>query len=199
MRHNLITFPTWAGVEALGEESLDSPATRITEDVRRTGQQLDLFSIVSAIRGVKTKKISNFDVITGSSLSWNISDGIWSVNNGKEYYTILPKDDGYLPYHIWKEDGAGWNDWSCEPIFSRTLGMEMAFGVADTKIKKNKLNDRSASWRFSGEQPTEAQVNYARKLGIEITSGLTKAGLSDKIDQVVFANIIKNLRAKNKI
>ena len=47
------------------------------------------------------------------------------------------------------------------------------------------LTSKRAAWRRRNEPPSPAQVGYARRLGIEISDGITKSGLSDLINKVV--------------
>jgi ATP-dependent helicase IRC3 len=195
-RHRLITFPTWAGAEVLGEESIDNPATTITESTRRSGQSVKFSDIVSKIRGAKTKKVSSFDVLNGSPFLWNIVDGDWVINAGSnEYITVIKKEDGYVPFRIYQEsvDGARGTRkvWQAKALFPRSLAMDMAIGLAETSIKENPLTSRDAGWRLKAEPPTEAQIKYANILGIDVPFGATKSTLSDLIDRATFTRAKK--------
>lgn len=191
--YNLITLPTWAGVEAMGEESLDHEATIVKENIRKPGQSVSLHSIVNDIRGAKTKKITQFDVLSGGGFKWNAVDGHWMVNTGSEYITIVQSDDGYIPYKIYQEIDGKRKTWKSEPLFSRGLSIDIAIGVAETKMKINPLTDRLAQWRYTDDPATDAQINYAHILGINIPDNITKGQLADMIDKSAFAATMRRL------
>lgn len=200
-KHRLITFPAWAGVETLGEESLDNGVTALGESIRESGLAINLRDIVDTLRGAKTRNISDFDVLNGSRFSWSVIDGDWMINTGDSYITVVKSGDGYVPFKIWSElstenSRQPKKTWQVKPLFSRSLAMDMAIGVAETSIKNSPLTNRSAGWRQRTEEPTEPQLRYANILGINIPVGATKSMVADLIDRETFIRTKQTVSSK---
>jgi len=51
--------------------------------------------------------------------------------------------------------------------------------------KDLRMKDMNESRKAAGNEPTEKQISYAKKLGIEKPGSYTKDELSNKIDEIV--------------
>jgi len=73
------------------------------------------------------------------------------------------------------------------------MDLEDAIDFAEAWVSKSpdrfQFNDKSASWRRN-QPPSDAQINYARGLGIVGADQMTKARLSDEIAIKVAANVV---------
>lgn len=194
MRHNLITLPVLAGVEVYGEESIDHDATRVSEDIRQSGRMASMSDIISSIRGARTKRVSEFDVLRGSEFVWNNVGNEWMINTGNGYVTVIETKDGHIPIRIYQ--GEKWNEWEYDTLYGRGLPQDMALGVAETKIKSSPLTNRMADWRTRADAPTDKQINFARRLGIDIPDYSTKGDVADLIDRKMFDRAMSSVRKK---
>ncbi len=76
-------------------------------------------------------------------------------------------------------------------FFFENMPLEAAMSWAEQCAERedSTLANRTSSWRRKREKPTEAQVNYAKTLGIETPEKLSKRELSDAISIQVASNI----------
>lgn len=143
------------------------------------------------------------DLFQRSGAVWlQTYEGIWFVSTRDDVYFIWP---GTEPdkYHVGvkalkkydesgqRRDPGGWRH--------KNIDLETAMEWAEQEaIAADPMTARRrASWRIGRKPPSEGQVNYARRLGLEMPENITKRELSDMIDVKVTSRLLdKSLRQR---
>ncbi len=182
-RHKLITLPVLAGKEPMAALAAGGESA--------PGEMFDLLGEAQRETRVRERAAVTVNLFGASDFLWRTVGGVHMAPAGKNMWVALvPDGDGFIPQRVNLAPGGPW----MEPLFDRALDMEMAFGVAESKVQIHSLTDRNAHWRSTA--PSQAQVDYARKIGVQLPPKLTRGQLSDLIDDRQFT---RTFRAALKI
>ena len=182
-RHKLVTLPTLAGIDQGAGIDGGGAAT----DERSDGEAVDLLEFAQAELALREKRATWIDLLGGSQYLWRITGDLHMTPAGPGRWLVLQPAPGglFVPMEVrqgrTRGDGAAWT-----PIVDRPLDFEIAMGVAEERIALDHLTMKGASWRTRKEAATEAQVRFARSLGIPRPQRMSKGECSDAIDDALF-------------
>lgn len=184
-RHSLITLPTLAGREAAQSDD-DEADEQATKDGRANAEQRSLLDMAADIAKVKKLRAAWVDLFGASPYVWQQAAGHWMTPTEDGWLTLKPEGEGFIPLKI------------ATPVrglvqttrlFTEPVDAETARGIAESMVPKSPLTDREARWR--DRPPSDAQRNFARKLGLQVPRDATKGQLSAAIDAALFAQNLK--------
>lgn len=137
------------------------------------------------------------DLFHKSASLWSQTEaGVWFIATQDKIFALWPAGNGNFNVGWWTmykpaagEVPGGW----IKPDLSLTVAMSWA----EKAVKEEDagfLTNRRASWRKRNESPTEAQIRFARRLGITIPDDVRKGDLSQMITiKVVSMRLDPNL------
>lgn len=132
-------------------------------------------------------KVKDVDLFAGSDHAWvTTPKGVLYINCGERYVFLWPcaEQDGL--WDVCHTATSGKERWQRSPHQAMDLGSAMAWGEALSEDFYSGFSTRkSASWR-SGK-PSDAQLTFARRLGIWGAELMEKGVLSTAIDEVLGA------------
>lgn len=178
-RHTLVMFPTLAGDE------LSADAEQRIEP----GAPVDLMEVAEQVQLFKKQRAVEVDLFGQSPVVWQrpgTMPAFFAPAGGdrdvSRYVVVIAEGDGYRPILVesTRESASSW------PLFDRALDVETAQAIAEEAVEKNTLTSRKAAWRQREDRPTEAQLRFARNLGVRGADQMTKAQLSEAIDLRLF-------------
>lgn len=179
-RHRLVTFPSLAG-------ETDEVAEGNGGGSARSGEMVDLLEIAAGNKRLKERAAVVVNLFGSSPYLWRTLDSHYVAPAGRGLWlTLREEGDGYRPYLLM----SGTSGAHLSPLFDRALDIETAMGIAETRMDASPLTQKSAGWRQRDEAPSDAQIRYARSLRIRIPAGVTKAELSELIDERTFTRAI---------
>lgn len=132
-------------------------------------------------------KVKDVDLFAGSDHAWvTTPKGVLYINCGERYVFLWPcaEQDGL--WDVCHTATSGKERWQRSPHQAMDLGSAMAWGEALSEDFYSGFSTRkSASWRKG--KPSDAQVEFARRLRIEGAESMGKGELSTAIDTVLGA------------
>lgn len=132
-------------------------------------------------------KVKDVDLFAGSDHAWvTTPKGVLYINCGERYVFLWPcaEQDGL--WDVCHTATSGKERWQRSPHQAMDLGSAMAWGEALSEDFYSGFSTRkSASWRKG--KPSDAQVEFARRLRIEGVESMGKGELSTAIDTVLGA------------
>lgn len=183
-RHNLVSFPTLAGLDLPGEE-------KPTEKDRKVGEAVDLVELATEKaeggRKLRERRAVEVNLFGASSYAWHtVGDRFMAPAGNGQWVTLIPSGDLYVPAKLMRE---GWESY-LQPLFDRPLEADLAMSVAEAVVERNPLTAKTAGWRGRADPPTEKQLDIARRRRIPVPEGATKAQVSQLLDERFFLDAL---------
>ena len=213
--HNLVTIPSLFGIER-GDEfeaKEKTVAEAIQEQVERQvklgklkAHEVELFrkvieSPLAWVGFVSDRGVRGYTISIGGDDNANIiidelvgggadADAVRHDGHGID---LGDSDDA--PLSLWRTSVRSHSETDGQQTRAliSNVDLEMAQGVGEDYVRKNghaSFVNRDAPWRTTDDPPSEKQINFARRLGIDMTQEWTKGTISAAIDA---AKAAKNL------
>jgi superfamily II DNA or RNA helicase len=136
----------------------------------------------------KTHQTREVDLFAGTDARWLTTDqGIPFINTRNSIYFVNPNaDEMSWDVGIYSRGKGKW--------LARGLPPSEALDVASDAAltEDHSVASRRASWRRGGQKPTESQLEYARRLGIN-PIGMSRAEVADAISVATASQILSRL------
>ena len=186
-RHRLITLPDLAMDGPESESPLAAGADEV-RDQRADGEQVDLLETAQAWRKQRERAAYTVNLFGASDFVWRDVDGHYAAPSGDGGWLVLvPQGEGFVPERMARTPRGV----ERTALFDRPLDAETAMSLAESRITVSALTARAAAWRVGSAQPSDKQLELARKLRIVPTKGATKGQVSDLIDEAMFARVLR--------
>lgn len=208
--HNLITIPSLFGIEGVSEfeDKEKTVAGAIQEQVER---QVKLGKL-------KAHEVEMFRRVIDSPLAWTGFVSLEGVRGhtisigGDDNASVIIEElgrgsgggndrhadgdaSGETPLTLWRTSVRSYSETDGQQtrVLISNVDLEMAQGVGEDYVRKHghaSFINRDAPWRMSDDPPSDKQIDYARRLGVDMTQEWTKGSISSAIDA---AKMAKNL------
>lgn len=187
-RHKLITLPTLAGID----ETEGVTIREASEEDRNADEEMDLLEYARERAGRQKTRSHEVNLFAGSDHLWRMISGLHMAPDGRgKWLMLIPRGVGYIPARLFQGDRRAGKKPRVEELFDRALEAETAIALAEGTTATDKLTSKTADWRKGIEPASEAQLKYARGLGVRVPPQATKGQVSDLIDEAVFSLEIK--------
>ena len=139
----------------------------------------------------KTQHTKEIDLFAGTDALWLTTDqGVPFVTTRRSLYFVVPGEDpSAWDVGMYAEGRGSWLARGLPPNEALEYASEEALAEDHTVASKR------ASWRKGVKKPSEAQLEYARKLGIN-TLGMSKSEVGDAISIATASRILAPLGRK---
>ncbi|MCK9496714.1 MAG: DEAD/DEAH box helicase [Dehalococcoidia bacterium] len=186
-RHSLVMFPTLAGAEL--QESLEEQVV--------AGEPVDLLAGAQMALHISKQRAVEVDLFGQSPVVWQrpAGSGVFFApaggeGDGNRWVLVVASPGGYVPYRL-SVSRSSYDAPLVEPLFDRPLDVETAQSLAEESVVVSALTSRKAAWRQREEQPSDAQLRFAKRLGVRDADRMTKAQVSEAINARLFMQAAK--------
>jgi len=188
-RHSLVSFPDLAGDELKPEER------KMAGDAEPQG----ILDMIDQARKVVVRRTVEVDLFGRSPVLWH-HPGAGEIfcapagadSGGNRWVVVMPSGDAYMPMLLTIPSDR-YSSPTASPLFDRAVDIEIAKGIAEDAVEKSPLTSREAAWRKRKDPPTEAQLKFARSVGVAVHPGMTKSEVSSAIDERLFLRAAKRV------
>lgn len=191
-RHKLQSLPSLAGKDELEGGKINGGSIEDLDDDREDGEIFNLTEFAEK-RMVKLKIKSQFvSLFESSPHLWREVDGWFMAKaQANAYLTLQQVEDGWVPVKLVNYTENYVQRTRVEPLFNKPMDSEMAMGMAESSIESTFFNRKGEAWRIEARPATQAQVAFARKLGVQIKRGMTRDQVSEMIDENLFLKALQ--------
>jgi superfamily II DNA or RNA helicase len=150
--------------------------------------EIDLLALIDKAYADRRKGASGkltydeVDLFTASRSAWlQTNKGIWFVPTASSVFFLWPEPDGVTYRVAQRTRTGGYNRLHTGLTLSYAMSWAENYANEEDADSPYSISGRQASWRRKKARPTEAQLEFAEKVGVELTGSEHKAELSDKI------------------
>ena len=176
-RHNLMSLAGIAGLAEVMESQGDDDDS---EDSTDKGKESHGETRTPAKTGLKISRTEEIAIHRKSALRWvTTRQGRHVLSFFDGIIRLEPASGGR---ELWQVD---WIPQSGKPQrLASHIPLDYAMGAAEdtARDRERKLITRNASWLM--QPPSEAQVRFARKIGIDVSSCKTRGEISNAITEI---------------
>lgn len=180
--HKLCTVPSLLGIDPKGFTDGTAVASVALADIRAAKARTGV---------LQAREVELLSGMAKARIAWVSTKTGFAVGLTDETVVLEAREDNWVAYAIPHD--------SSNPVrqLGRNESLEWTQGVAEDYVRGHpagNLASRTAPWRKG--QPSAKQIDFARRLAIQVDPQWTKGQLSEKIDEVLANRRLRTHRRK---